>query len=88
MSGPPKPAGGPVTHATESIPSPYNTYLHTGLTPTPICIPSTQALGATLRPPGGPWLYFTLVDQSGTLAFATTFAGQLANEAIGARNGV
>jgi UPF0755 protein len=80
--------GGPVTHATESIHSPYNTYLHTGLTPTAICIPSTEALGATLHAPSGPWLYFTLVDKTGTLAFATTFAQQLANEALGARRGV
>ena len=62
--------GGPVTHATERTASPYNTYLHTGLTPTPICIPSTQALDAALHAPSGPWLYFTLVDRDGTLAFA------------------
>ena len=80
--------GGTVTHATESIDSPYNTYLHTGLTPSPICLPSTEALDATLHAPSGPWLYFTLVDRTGTLAFASTFAQQLANEAIGARNGV
>jgi UPF0755 protein len=80
--------GGPVTHKTESIQSPYNTYLHTGLTPTPICIPSTQALDATLRPPRGPWLYFTLVDAEGTLAFATTFAQQLANEQLAASRGL
>ena len=80
--------GGPVTHATESIHSPYNTYLHTGLTPTAICIPSTQALDATLHAPSGPWLYFTLVTTSGTLAFASTFAGQLANERLGSSRGV
>lgn len=80
--------GGPVTHATESIQSPYNTYLHTGLTPTPICIPSTQALDATLHPPAGPWLYFTLVDNDGTMAFASTFAEQLANERLAASRGV
>lgn len=80
--------GGTVTHATESIRSPYNTYLHTGLTPSPICLPSTQALTAALHPAAGPWLFFTLIDRSGTLAFSTTFAQQLANEAIGRRNGV
>ena len=80
--------GGPVTHATESVHSSYNTYLHAGLTPSPICIPSTQALDATLHAPSGPWLYFTLIDASGTLAFASTFAQQLANEAIAARRGL
>jgi UPF0755 protein len=80
--------GGPVTHATESVPSPYNTYLHVGLTPTPICIPSTQALSATLHPPSGSWLYFTLVSQSGQMAFSTTFAQQLRNEELAASRGL
>jgi len=38
---------------------PYNTYLNTGLTPTPICAVSTIAMRATLHPPVGTWLYFT-----------------------------
>jgi UPF0755 protein len=80
--------GGTVTHATERIRSPYNTYLHAGLTPTPICVPSTQALTATLHPATGPWLFFTLVDRSGTLAFSTTIAEQLANERLAQRRGV
>jgi UPF0755 protein len=80
--------GGPVTSHTESIRSPYNTYLHAGLTPTPICSPSTDALRAALNPPRGPWLFFTLVNPDGTMAFASTFAQQLANERIGAANGV
>jgi UPF0755 protein len=80
--------GGPVTHATEAIKSPYNTYLHTGLTPTPICIPSTQALDATLHPPTGPWLYFETINNDGAMAFASTFAEQLHNEQIAAANGV
>ncbi|HUD70001.1 MAG TPA: endolytic transglycosylase MltG [Acidimicrobiales bacterium] len=77
--------GGPVTHATEAVKSPYNTYLHIGLTPSPICIPSTQALNATLHPPAGPWLYF-VSDASGKMAFASTFAQQLANEALALRD--
>ena len=80
--------GGPVTSHTESIRSPYNTYLHTGLTPTPICSPSSDALRAALHAPSGPWLFFTLVDTDGTMAFASTFAQQLANERIGATHGV
>ena len=35
-------------------------------------------------PPAGPWLYFTLVDNDGTMAFASTFAEQLANERLAA----
>jgi UPF0755 protein len=80
--------GGVVTHAMLRNPTPYNTYLHAGLTPTPICAFSVAALQATLNPPPGPWRYFTLVDKAGHLAFATTFAEQLRNEAIAARNGI
>jgi len=80
--------GGVVTHAMLENPTPYNTYLHAGLTPTPICAFSVAALLATVNPPPGPWRYFTLVDKAGHLAFATTFAEQLRNEAIGARNGI
>lgn len=80
--------GGTVTHAMLENPTPYNTYLHAGLTPTPICAVSAAAIAATLNPPPGPWRYFTLVDEAGHLAFATTFAEQLRNEAIGAANGV
>ncbi len=80
--------GGTVTHAMLTTKSPYNTYLVAGLTPTPICTVSRDALRAVLNPPPGPWLYFTVVNRSGTEAFATTFAQQLANERIGAANGV
>ncbi len=36
--------GGPVTSQDLKIQSPYNSYLNTGLTPTPICMPSEDAL--------------------------------------------
>ena len=54
-----------------------------GLTPTPICFPSPAALQAALDPPAGSWLYFVVVEQDGTEAFADTFAQQQANEALG-----
>lgn len=80
--------GGPVSSATERVASPYNTYLHTGLTPTPICTMSTTALRAALHPPAGPWLYFTLISSDGTMAFASTFAEQLRNEQLAASRGL
>jgi len=71
--------GGKVTPADELITTPYNTYLHGGLTPTPICTPSVQALGAALHPPAGPWLYFDLVtDRKGIMKFASNYTQQLA----------
>jgi UPF0755 protein len=80
--------GGTVTHAMLQTATPYNTYLNPGLTPTPICAVSTIALDAVLHAPPGPWLYFTLVNKDGTMAFATTFAEQLANEKIAQQNGI
>jgi UPF0755 protein len=80
--------GGPVTPADLRIRSPYNTYLNTGLTPTPICFPSVQALAAATHPTPGAWLYFTLVSEDGTEAFSDTYAGQLANEKLARERGI
>lgn len=38
--------------------TPYNTYVHTGLPPTPICMPGADAIRAVLHPNGGNALYF------------------------------
>jgi UPF0755 protein len=80
--------GGTVTSADLATPSPYNTYLNKGLTPTPTCFPSEEALDAALHPPAGSWLYFVVVQQDGTEAFADTFAGQQANERLAAQRGL
>jgi len=42
--------------------TPYNTYLHDGLPPSPISNPGTQAVDAMLHPDSGDWLYFITVD--------------------------
>jgi UPF0755 protein len=80
--------GGAVTSQDLALPTPYNTYLNTGLTPTPICSPSPQALRAAVHPPAGQWLYFVLVSKDGTEAFSDTFAEQLANEQLAKQRGV
>ncbi len=80
--------GGTVTSQDLQLQSPYNTYLNKGLTPTPTCFPSRQALEATLDPPIGSWLYFVVVQSDGTEAFADTFAQQQANEALAAQRGL
>ena len=80
--------GGTVTHAMLATKTDYNTYLHAGLTPTPICDPSVYALRAMMNPPKGTWLYFTLISRDGTMAFSTTFAQQLANERLAASRGI
>jgi UPF0755 protein len=80
--------GGPVTPQDLQLHTPYNTYLNAGLTPTPICMPSPQALSAAVHPPAGGWLYFELVAKDGTEAFSDTFAEQLANEKLAQEHGV
>ena len=55
----------------------YNTYLHTGLPPTPIASPGQASIEAALKPASGPWLYYVLIDKDGHHAFtssATEFA--------------
>lgn len=56
------------------IESPYNTYLHAGLPPGPICTPSDATLEAVLASPTTDYLYFVAKpDFSGYSNFATTF---------------
>ncbi len=80
--------GGTVTPAMLRTQEPYNTYLNVGLTPTPICAVSTFALRAILHAPPGSWLYFTLINKDGTMAFSTTFAQQLHEEKIAESRGI
>jgi len=47
-----------------------------------------DALRAVLHPPAGPWRYFVLVSQDGTMAFSATYAEQLANERLAASRGL
>ena len=80
--------GGPVTPADLAIQSPYNTYLHTGLTPTPICFPSLEAFEGALHPVPGSWMYFQLTSRDGTETFSLTLAQQLAAEALARKRGL
>ncbi|GGM17605.1 endolytic transglycosylase MltG [Nakamurella endophytica] len=76
------------TAAERRNPSPYNTYLHSGLPPTPISSPGQQAVDGTLDPGDGDWLYFVLVDRKGDVCFSVTYAEHSACVAQARRNGV
>lgn len=53
--------------------SPYNTYIHPGLPPGPICSPGEHSLRAAARPADVPYLYF-VSRNDGTHVFAETLA--------------
>jgi UPF0755 protein len=61
--------------------SPYNTYLHSGLPPGPICSPGTASLSAVAHPDtSAGYLYFvSREDGTGGHLFATTLSGHAAN---------
>lgn len=61
-------------------PSPYNTYLHTGLPPGPIAAPGRASLQAVLHPPKSNYLFF-VSNTHGGHAFAATAAEHARNVA-------
>ena len=49
----------------------YNTYIHAGLPPGPICNPGVASLAAAMRPPASEYFYF-VSDNAGHSRFAAT----------------
>ena len=65
-----------------AVKSPFNTYLHTGLPPAPICLPSKATINAVLNAPETHYLYFCASDKmDGTHRFAATLAEHSRNAA-------
>ncbi len=64
-----------ILNAHLSYPSPYNTYLHTGLPPGPICTPSSKTIDAVLNAPQTNYIFFVAKpDFKGLSNFAATYA--------------
>ena len=55
------------------IDSPYNTYTHTGLTPTPIANPGLASLKAALEPESHDYYYYVLNPSTGMHQFSATY---------------
>ena len=69
-----------ITYSDLRIDSPYNSYLHQGLPPTPIANPGRPSLVAALNPRPSEFLYYVYKGH-GHHAFAKTLAEQNANVA-------
>ncbi|GAA2142020.1 hypothetical protein GCM10009760_26770 [Kitasatospora kazusensis] len=54
------------TSTDTKLDSPFNTYLHAGLPPTPITNPGRDAIQAAVHPADGDWLYFVTVRPGDT----------------------
>ena len=74
--GTPKPN---LTYKDLKIESPYNTYLHKGLPPTPICNPGEASIIAVLNPEKTDYFYF-VADKDGHHLFAKTYKEHLKNK--------
>ena len=55
------------------VDSPYNTYLHAGLPPTPIASPGRASLEAALNPADADYLYYVVIDDEGHHAFTDSY---------------
>ena len=64
-----------------SIDSPYNTYLNTGLTPTPIANPGMSSIEAALKPNDTNYYYYVLNPETGSHVFASSYDEHAANVA-------
>jgi UPF0755 protein len=79
---------GHLSQADLQTASPFNTYLHKGLPPTPIDSPGEEALKAALSPADGNWTFFITVDKQGTMDFTNNYQQFLTWKNLAKANGV
>ena len=69
-----------ILHSHLKVQSPYNTYVTKGLPPSPICMPSIEAIDAVLNFEEHPYIYFCARPEfDGHHNFARTYSEHLAN---------
>ncbi|MGV9367772.1 endolytic transglycosylase MltG [Amycolatopsis sp. NPDC003731] len=66
----------------------YNTYKNLGLPPTPISVPSADAIKAAVKPPEGEWVYFVKCEKNGLSCFGVTNDDQNRNRELARQRGV
>ncbi len=67
---------------------PYNTYANYGLPPTPIAVPSMDAIKAAVSPTPGDWAYFVKCEKDGHSCFAVTNDQHNDNRRLAEQRGV
>ena len=67
----------PLTQADLETDTPYNTYLHTGLTPGPISNPGQESLNAAVMPNETDFYYYALNPATGEHKFSKTYKEHL-----------
>ncbi|HTZ45636.1 MAG TPA: endolytic transglycosylase MltG [Jatrophihabitans sp.] len=77
----------PKTVDYATLDSPYNSYTHPGLPPSPIDNPGDSSLKAAVQPASGSWLYYVNGDAAGHLSFFTDESQFLAAAAKCKANG-
>ncbi|MEU5264351.1 endolytic transglycosylase MltG [Amycolatopsis sp. NPDC021455] len=65
----------------------YNTYKNTGLPPTPISVPSPDAIQAAVHPPAGDWVYVVKCEKNGLSCFAVSFDDHKKNVELARQRG-
>jgi len=66
---------GRIMHSHLKLESPYNTYLHKGLPPGPICTPSVESIEAVLDAPKTDYIFFVASYQfDGSTIFTSNYA--------------
>ena len=71
--------GGDAEHIDTKLDSPYNTYLHTGLTPGAIANPGLASIKAALNPASTNYYFYVLNPETGRHKFSTTLDEHEAN---------
>lgn len=68
--------GGELTQSDLDTDTPYNNRKKKGLPPTPIALPSKDALRGAIKPAEGPWIYYVLVAKDPPSHFFTDSAAE------------
>ncbi len=67
-----------ITEGDKQVDTPYNTYVYTGLVPTPICNPGLNSLRAAVNPDDTDYHFYALDPEEGAHHFSETYAEHLA----------